>query len=55
MSNLKYSNLDGADLRGAKKIAYKPIIGHNDSVNSVAISSGNKFIVYGSDNKKFRV
>ncbi len=48
MSNLKYANLDGADLRGAKNIAYKPIIGHNNTVNSVVISSDNKFIVSGS-------
>ncbi len=38
MSNLNYANLVGADLRDAKNIAFKPIIGHNDSENSIAIS-----------------
>jgi WD40 repeat protein len=55
MSNLKYANLDGADLRGSKNIAYKPIIGHSDIVWSVAISSDNKFIVSGSFDKTIRV
>jgi WD40 repeat protein len=55
MSNLNYTNFDGADLRGAKNIAYKPIIGHDDLVNSVAISSDNKFIVSGSRDNTIRV
>ncbi len=55
MLNLKYANLDGADLRGLKIIAYKPIIGHNYSVSSFAISSDNKFIVSGSFDKTIRV
>ncbi len=55
MSNLKHANLDGADLRYAKNIAYKPIIGHNDDVESVVISSDNKFIVSGSSDKTIRI
>ncbi len=55
MSNLRHAKLDRANLTKAKNIAYKPIEGHNDWVNSVAISSNNKFIVSGSSDKTIRV
>ncbi len=38
MSNLKYTNLDKANLTGASNIAYKPIQGHIGEVRSVAIT-----------------